>query len=98
MYFLRAENRRLFMEIIWWDFLRSRIFSPNDFFYALKAIDLTDIEKYFSLFTQQEVRWFITSDALFRKYLLKLSYSKQEPLLHFLGYDAKQYTFQPGNS
>ena len=91
LYFIKAQNKRFFCEIVGWEFFKERTFSADDFFYALKAVDVDDTDTYLRLFEPDWIRKAVINERGFHSFLMKLSFTKQDPLLRYLSYDPNEF-------
>jgi hypothetical protein len=91
LHYVHHDNKDLAVERIGWEFIHSRVFAAEDFFYALKAISLEATPKYLALFSVEWIKRMIGSQRVLDTYLMRLSFTKQNPLLEYLGYEPAEF-------
>lgn len=83
-HFLSPENKDIFADSLSLSFIKSRIYTAEDFFYVLKALSNDKVREFVPLFNVVELRNIIGNDDILRNYLRKITQEKEEALLHYL--------------
>ena len=83
-HFLSDENKDVFADILSLDFIKSRIYTAEDFFYVLKALSNDTALELIPLFTKEEIRALIGSDTMLSVFLPKITDVKERALLQYI--------------
>lgn len=83
-HFLADENKDILADILGLPFIRSVIFTAEDFFYVLKSLSNDKVVDFIPLFTPGELRRIIRKDEILHKFLPKITQEKEKMLLKYI--------------
>lgn len=83
-HFLSDKNKDILADILTLSFIKSTIYTAEDFFYILKALSNKKVEKFIPIFTPSEIREIIGKNEILHQYLPKITEEKERILLQYL--------------
>lgn len=83
-HFLTDENKNILADMITLLFIRSRIYTAEDFFYVLKALSNAKVPEFITLFSSDEIRTIISKNETLHHYLPKITKEKEQVLLQYI--------------
>lgn len=83
-HFLSDDNKDIFADILTLEFIKSRIYTAEDFFYVLKALSNDKACELIRYFTPEEIRTIIGSDKILSVFLPKITEAKEQALLQYI--------------
>ena len=83
-HFLSDENKDIFADILTLEFIKSRIYTAEDFFYVLKALSNEKVREFILCFEPQEIRAIVGNNTILSIFLPKITQSKEQTLLQYI--------------
>jgi hypothetical protein len=83
-HFLSDKNKDILTDILTFPFIRSHIYSAEDFFYVLKALSNTKAREFIQNFSSIEMRKIIGNNTILHYYLPKITIEKEQVLVQYL--------------
>ncbi|MDD5376965.1 MAG: hypothetical protein PHH16_02500 [Candidatus Gracilibacteria bacterium] len=83
-HFLSDENKDILAEMLTFPFMKSRIYTAEDFFYVLKALSNGKVREFIPTFSPEEIRKIIGKNETLHHFLPKITKEKEQTLLQYI--------------
>lgn len=83
-HFLSDENKDILADILTLPFIKAHIYTPEDFFYVIKALSNKKVPEFIVHFSPLEVRKIIGKNEILHHFLPKITQEKEQILLQYI--------------